>query len=64
MLQRYAIRFHVRFVSLREGILVLGECTFLRSEWIILVLVIGGRDHKTPQKAIYLVYKWYILPIG
>ena len=31
-------------------------------EWIILVLVIGGRDYTTPSKAkIYLVYKRYPL---
>ena len=33
---------------------------------IILVLVIGGRDFITPKRRqrLYLIYKWYILPIG
>ena len=31
------------------------------NQWIFQVLVIGGSDYITPQKAIY---KWYILPIG
>ena len=30
-------------------------------QWLFLVPLKGGRDYKTPQKAIY---KWYILPIG
>ena len=35
------------------------------NQWIILVLVKGGRDYISPLEGnIYLVYKWYILPIG
>ena len=30
-------------------------------QWLFLVPVKGGREHITPQKAIY---KWYILPIA
>ena len=35
-------------------------------QWIILVLVIGGRDYRTPKRrqGLYLVYKRYILPTG
>ncbi len=35
-------------------------------QWLFLVPLKGGRQHITPQKAIYKWqwYKWYILPIG
>ena len=38
---------------------------FFQSQWSFLVPLIGGRKHIITQFGnIYLVYKWYILPIG
>ena len=39
---------------------------YTKPQWMILVLVIGGRDYITPKRrqGLYLVYKPYILPTG
>ena len=38
---------------------------FVQSQWSFLVPLIGSRKHIITQFGnIYLVYKWYILPIG